>query len=304
MINENPSNNKNTRKVTKNTGVSFPTIGKLPPQALELEEAVLGACMLDKNASLSIIEKLKPEIFYDTRHQIISEAIIRLVNLSKPVDILTITNELRKMGLLEMAGGPFYISELTNKVATAANIEYHTHILYQKYIQRELIRVATEISNKAFDEASDAFDILDDAERSLFNISDSTLRKDTEVIANVVKETIAHLNDLKEKKEGEFTGVPSGFLALDTITSGFQKSDLVIVAARPGMGKTAFTLSLARNSAVQFKQPIAFFSLEMSSVQLVQRLIASETDISSQKLREGKLTDGDWLKSLSMIPLS
>jgi replicative DNA helicase len=269
------------------------TPGKLPPQAVDLEEAVLGALMLDKNAVASVIDILHPECFYKEAHQHIYEAIFQLFHQTQPVDILTVTQQLRKNTTLEIAGGAYYITQLTNRIASAANIEYHARIVLQKYIQRELIRISSETIRDAYEESSDVLDLLDKAERNLFGISESNIRRKYEDMHSLVTKAIKDVEHASNQESG-VTGVPSGFTELDRVTAGWQKSDLIIVAARPAMGKTAFVLSVARNAAVQFKKPVAFFSLEMSSVQLVNRLISSETEINSEKLRKGELAQHEW----------
>jgi replicative DNA helicase len=275
-------------------------LGKLPPQALDLEEAVLGALMLEKDALSAVIDILKPEVFYKDAHQKIFESIQKLFTASSPVDILTVCAQLRQQGDLEMIGGAFYITELTNRVASAANIEYHARIISQKFIQRELIRISTDIINQSYEDTSDVFELLDYAEKNLFDIAQNNLRRDSRKIDDIVKESLKMLEALKGK-EDTLTGVPSGFTALDRVTNGWQKSDLVIIAARPAMGKTAFVLSCARNAAVQFGKPVVFFSLEMSSVQLTNRLISGEAEIEQEKIRKGQLEDWEWHKLTSKI---
>jgi replicative DNA helicase len=275
-------------------------MGKIPPQAIDLEEAVLGALMLEKDALSTVIDILKPEVFYQESHKKIFEAIQQLFQKSKPVDILTVTSELRTLGLLEMVGGAYYITNLTNRVASAANIEYHARIISQKYIQRELIRISSEIIQNAYEDTTDIFDLLDHAEKNLFDIAQNNLRRDTQKMDEIIKQSLATLEELRTKTDG-LTGVPSGFTALDRITGGWQKSDLVIIAARPAMGKTAFVLSCARNAAVDFKKPVVVFSLEMSSVQLVNRLISGETEIEQEKIRKGNLAEWEWQQLHSKI---
>ncbi|MBM3402317.1 MAG: replicative DNA helicase, partial [Bacteroidetes bacterium] len=275
-------------------------LGKLPPQALDLEEAVLGALMLEKDALSTVIDILKPEVFYKDSHQKIFEAIQSLFQKSSPVDILTVTAQLRQQGELEMIGGAYYITELTNRVASAANIEYHARIISQKFIQRELIRISTEIISNAYEDTTDIFDLLDHAEKNLFDIAQNNLRRDSRKMDDIIRESLENLEKIKDKVDG-LTGVPSGFTALDRITSGWQPSDLVIIAARPAMGKTAFVLSCARNAAVQFNKPVVFFSLEMSSVQLVNRLISGETEIEQEKIKKGHLAEWEWQKLHSKI---
>jgi replicative DNA helicase len=267
--------------------------GKLPPQAVDVEEAVLGALMLEKDPLHTVIDKLKPETFYHDGHQIIYKAIQNLFSKSEPVDIITVTNELKKMGQLEIVGGPYYITQLTNRVASAANIEYHTSILIEKYLLRELIHSSSDIIKDAYDSSTDAFDLLDKAERELFDLSENNLRSDYKDIQSLVREAIAEIEKAKDF-ESHLSGVPSGFTELDRVTSGWQKSNLIVIAARPGMGKTALVLSMAKNIAVDFKKPVAFFSLEMSSIELVTRLISSESHLPSEKLKKGNLEPHEW----------
>lgn len=275
-------------------------LGKLPPQAIDLEEAVLGALMLEKDALSVVIDILKPESFYKDSHQKIFEAITKLFQKSSPIDILTVSAELRIMGALDMIGGAYYLTQLTDRVVSAANIEFHARIISQKYIQRELIRISSEIITNAYDETSDIFDLLDTAEKSLFEVAQSNLRRDTQKIDDIMRTAVDALEKLKEK-ESSLTGIPSGFTGLDRITSGWQPSDLVIIAARPAMGKTAFVLSCARNAAVDHGKPVAVFSLEMSSLQLVNRLISGETEIRQEKLKKGTLEDHEWTQLHSRI---
>jgi len=267
--------------------------GKLPPQAVDLEEAVLGAIMLEKDAVLSVLDILKPGSFYKDVHQKIYKAILDLSMNEKAIDILTVTEELKKQNVLEDVGGPLYITQLTSKVASAAHLEFHARIIQQKYIQRELIRVSSDIQRKAFDETMDVDDLLDQAEADLFDIAEGNIKKETAKINVLVKEAISQIEEAA-KREDHLSGVPSGFTKLDRLTSGWQRSDLIIIAARPSMGKTAFALSMARNIAVEHKRPIAFFSLEMSSIQLVNRLIVSETELPSDRIRNGRLEEYEW----------
>lgn len=267
--------------------------GKMPPQAIDLEEAVLGAIMLEKDAVIAVMDILKPESFYKESHQIIYKAVLDLSQRLQPIDILTVTEELRKNGLLEQVGGPFYITQLTSKVASAAHIEYHARIISQKYIQRELIRVSTEIQAKSYDDNIDVTDLIDFSESELFKVAEGNIKKDTSKINVLIQEAISQIEEAGKREDG-LSGVPSGYTKLDRVTSGWQKSDLVIIAARPSMGKTAFVLSMTRNIAVEHNHPIAMFSLEMSSVQLVNRLIVSETELPSEKIRNGHLAPFEW----------
>lgn len=291
-------NSISARKARLNTTVN--NAGKLPPQALDLEEAVLGALMLEKDALSAVIDILKPEVFYHEAHQKIFAAIHMLFEKSKPVDILTVTTELRQMGTLEMVGGAYYITNLTNRVASAANIEFHARIISQKYIQRELIRISTDIITNAYEDTTDIFDLLDHAEKGLFDIAQNNLRRDTQKMDDIIKQSLATLEELRTKTDG-LTGVPTGFTGLDRITGGWQKQDLVIIAARPAMGKTAFVLTCARNATVDFAKPTVVFSLEMSSVQLVNRLISGEAEIEQEKIRKGNLQEWEWQQLHSKI---
>ncbi|MFZ2907314.1 MAG: replicative DNA helicase [Cyclobacteriaceae bacterium] len=269
------------------------SIGKLPPQALDLEEAVLGALMLEKSALNAVVEFLKPEHFYSEAHREIYNAIIQLFKSSEPVDMRTVVNELRKEGKIELVGGAYYIAELTSKVSSAANIEYHARVVIEMAIKRDLIQIASQVHQDAYEDTTDVFELLDKTEQSIFAISDSNLRKNYDNMRNLMYRAIQELQKLKEHKDG-LTGVPSGFTALDRMTSGWQNSDLVIIAARPGMGKTAFVVSAMRNAAVDFKRPVAIFSLEMASVQLVNRMISAEAELEGEKIRKGQLADFEW----------
>jgi len=267
--------------------------GKLPPQAVELEEAVLGALMLEKDAYLEVGDILKPEAFYKESHAKIFKAVADLSGKQEPVDILTVTEQLKRNGTLEEVGGRLYLAQLTSNVASAANIAYHALIISQKSIQRSLINLSTKIQTSAYDESIDVMDLLNEAEEGVFKLSQTTSNNEAIQINPVIKEAIEKMYE-SAKKEGSVSGLYSGFHDLDKLLAGFQKSDLIILAARPAMGKTAFTLSLARNMAVDYGYKIAVFSLEMSNIQLVNRLISSETEIEGQKIKTGKLSDSEW----------
>ena len=304
----NPIENKNRPKLKSTTYSPILLDGKLQPQAIELEEAVIGAMMLEKEALSQIIDILKPESFYKASHQTIYRAIVELFKNSEPVDILTVTSQLKKTNELEIAGGAYAISQLTNRVASSANIEYHARIVAQKFLQRELIRISTDTIHKSYEESTDVFDLLDNATKNIFELVDSNVRKQHDKMSSLIAQAIKQIEVAGTQTSG-VTGVPSGFTALDRITSGWQKSDLVILAARPGMGKTAFVLTIARNASVEFSKPTAVFSLEMSSLQLVNRLISGEAELNQDKIRKGNLESYEWqqlntrINALSKAPL-
>lgn len=266
--------------------------GKLPPQAIDLEEVVLGAMMIDKKGVDSVIDILHPDAFYKESHQYIFKSIIKLFENTEPIDLLTVSAKLKTDGKLEKVGGDYYLIQLTQKVSSSAHIEYHARIILQKYIQRSLIKISTEIIEDSYDETIDVFNLLDSAESKLYDVNQGNIKKSTETAQSLVIQAKKKIEEISNK-DG-LSGVPSGFSELDKLTSGWQPSDLVIIAARPGMGKTALTLSMARNIAVSNNIPVAFFSLEMSSIQLITRLISSETGLSSEKLRTGNLEKFEW----------
>lgn len=272
--------------------IIVPETGRLQPQAREFEEAVLGALMLEKDAYSIVSEILKPESFYDKAHELIYTAVVDLALSQKPIDMLTVTEQLRKKGDLDQVGGSYYISQLTTKVASSAHIEYHARIIAQKYLARELISFTSMIQGKAFDETIDVDDLMQEAEGKLFEISQRNVKKDVQQINPIVAEALALLE--KASKQVGFTGLQTGFHDLDKITYGWQNSDLIIIAARPAMGKTAFVLSMAKNMAVNFNTPVALFSLEMSNVQLVNRLIINVSELPGEKIKSGKLEDHEW----------
>ena len=294
------------RKIDKSTLINLER-GKIPPQSVDLEEVVLGAMMIDKKGVDEVIDILHPEVFYKDAHRYIYEAIFKLFETSEPVDLLTVSSQLKKDGKLEAVGGDFYLIKLTQKVASSAHIEFHARIILQKYIQRSLIKISNEIIKDAYDEGTDVFDLLDTAESKLYDVTQGNLKRSAETAQNLVIQAKKRIEEISNK-EG-LSGIPSGFDKVDKLTSGWQPSDLVIIAARPGMGKTALTLTMARNMAVNNNVPVAFFSCEMSSVQLITRLISSETGLSSEKLRTGKLEKHEWeqlnvkVKALEKAPL-
>lgn len=267
--------------------------GHLQPQATEIEKIVLGALMIDKDAFTMVSELLRPETFYEPRNQKVYQAIQTLNLEESPVDIMTVTEELKKEGTLEDVGGPPYIVDLSNGVASSAHVEYHAKILAQKFLARQLISFASVIETKAFDETVDVDELMQEAEGSLFELSQKNMRQDYTQIDPVIKQALDILNKAAGQSGG-LTGIPSGYTKFDEITSGWQNSDLVIIAGRPAMGKTSFALSIAKNVAVDYHEPIAFFSLEMNNVQLVDRLISNTCSIPGSKIMNGQLTPDEW----------
>lgn len=290
---------KNSKKINKIISVNQLSSGRIPPQAIDLEKAVLGSLLIDKKGLDVVIDILSEEIFYKKEHQIIFSAIYKLFGSGHPIDIYTVSNQLRKDGLISEGGGDSYLIELSQLVSSSAHIEYHARIIQEKYILRKLIEVSSEIIEGAFNETIDVFELLDKSENQLFEITNGTLKKSFETSQDLVKEAIKKIQLLYEK-EG-MSGIPSGFYAIDQITSGWQNSDLIIIAARPGMGKTAFVLSMVKNIAIADKIPVGMFSLEMPSVQLIMRLITSETGIASESLRKGILKDHEWEQLYSRV---
>ena len=280
---------KNVR--TKNKEVSLDALGleagKVPPQAVDVEEAVLGAMMIEPNCVPDVLESLTAGCFYKEAHRKIFSAISALSKDHEPVDIYTVAEALKRTGDLEETGGPYYLSLLSSKVGAAAHVDYHVKILLQKYIQRELITISAEVQRDSFDDSIPVDDLLNNAQQKFFDLAERNMKRETLPVQDVLKDTIAEIESNQDRTDG-LSGVPSGFTGIDKVTLGWQESDLVIIAARPSMGKTAFVLTMARNMAVDHHIPVAFFSLEMSSKQLVKRLLVSETGLSSEKIRGGK----------------
>lgn len=270
-------------------------LGRLQPQALDLEAAVLGALLLDQSAYAEIVSILKPESFYDKRNRLVFTAIRDLAIKQLPIDILTVKEQLKQNHTLSEAGGPFYIAQLTQNMASTAHLAYHAKIIQQKYIARQLISFAAKISDKSFDESQDVDLLMQEAQSDLFALGQENCKKDFTQINPVIDTAYQQLKKAAENKSG-LTGVASGFVELDKITSGWQKSDLIILAARPAMGKTAFALSMAKNMAVDQQIPVGFFSLEMSNVQLVNRLISNVCEIKGEKLKNGQLEPYEWIQ--------
>jgi len=265
---------------------------KVPPQAVELEKAILGAMMIDKRGVDEVVDLLQPEVFYLPEHQLIFSAIMQLFEEGKPIDIFTVVEQLRFQGNLQQVGGEYYLITLSNIVPTAAHVEYHARIITQMYVKRRLIEISGEVAEKSFDDTVDVFDLLDDAEKKIFEVSQGSLKRGTVNIGMGVVDVKDKL--VEQAKEEGLSGISTGFPSLDNYTSGWQNGDLVIIAARPGMGKTAFVLSMARNMAVDHKVPVAIFNLEMTSEQLIKRFLSIETEIAGDKFRSGKLSDVEW----------
>ncbi|WP_304962449.1 replicative DNA helicase [Paramuribaculum intestinale] len=274
--------------------------GRVPPRDLDVEQAVLGALMLEKDAYSVVCDLLKPESFYDPVNSMVYAAIQQLGAAQKPIDMLTVTEQLRLDGNLEKIGGPVVVSELTSRVLSGANVEYHARIVAQKYLARELISFSSDISTKAFDEVHDVDDLLQEAEGRLFEISQRNVKKDVTQINPVIEQAIKQIQAAANRASG-LSGLESGFHELDKLTSGWQSSDLIIIAARPAMGKTAFVLSMAKNMAVNYEIPVAIFSLEMSNVQLVNRLISNVCELGGEKIKSGQLSPMEWDQLMSRV---
>lgn len=281
---------KNKQKTISEINTEF---GRVPPQALDLEEAVLGAIMLEKGIEIQVMSILSVKSFYSDIHQRIFSAIIDLSTEHSPVDILTVAEKLNQKRELEIVGGPYAIAKLTNKVGSASHVEFHAKIIAQKHIQRELIKLSSDILNKAYDPSLDVNDILDYSEQELFNLAHNNIKSETARIDSVMKDAVEAIEAAAKRPDG-LSGTPSGFIDIDRITSGWQPSDMIVMAARPSMGKTALTITMARNIAVNHHKAVAFFSLEMSAVQLVNRLIVGETELSGDKIKTGNLEDFEW----------
>ena len=303
--NYNPSANNRAayEKLTEAT-----VAGVVPPQAVELEEAVLGALMLERDSIIAVQEYVRPDTFYTDEHKIIYSAIESLSAELKPIDLYTVTERLKVRGELKKVGGAAYLAQLTQKVGSAANVEFHAKIIAQKYVQRELIRSATEIQRRSYDEDQDVTDLIGYAESEIFKVAEGHVKRSVQSAKDILQAALTQIEEAS-KNSSKFVGVPSGFMAIDRVTLGWQPSDLIIVAARPSMGKTAFVLSMARNMAIDHESPIAFFSLEMSAVQLMMRLIVAETGLSGNDIKSGHLTPEQWrhlesaTKPLGMAPL-
>lgn len=276
------------------------TTGKLTPQAVDMEEAVLGALMIDGNAVSNVLDILQPNMFYVEANGHIYRSIHQLFDLSRPIDLLTVTEKLRQDKLLDMVGGASYLASLTNRISSSANIEYHARVVMEKYVLRELITNCSSIITDAYDDAQDVLNLLDAAETKIFNIIENNFKRDSKALSDVVKTALDQLNAMRENS-GQLQGVPCGIRAIDDKTGGWKNSDLVILAARPGMGKTSFVLTIARNAALDFDKKVAFFSLEMPATQLAMRLFSMESGINGEKITQGNMDETEWTRLMSCI---
>ncbi|MFH1386507.1 MAG: replicative DNA helicase [bacterium] len=268
---------------------------RVPPQNLAAEQSVIGSMLLDKNAAMRAFEVLAPDSFYRDAHRFIYEAIVELFERGEPVDLVTVTEVLRKAGKLDSVGGSIYIADLLNSVPTSANVDYYAKIVEEKAILRRLIESGTRIVSDAFSEPEDVNLILDQAEKSIFEIALKRTREGFHRIDSVIKNVLDKIDSLYGKKDA-ITGTPTGFPDLDQLTAGFQPSDLIIIAARPSVGKTAFALNIAQEVAIKHKIPVAIFSLEMSKESLAQRMLCSEAEVNAQQLKTATLSDTGWKK--------
>lgn len=288
-----PQQNNTNRRRQQNPQPIDNTYAHLLPQAPEVENTVLGALMIDRDAYALYCERLSPESFYEPRNQMVFAAIRDLANEDEPIDILTVTDRLAKNGTLAEVGGPGYVAELSDRVASSANTEYHVNIVAQKALSRQLIKYAQNIETKAYDGTIDVDDLMQNAEETLYAMGKYNTKKDVSLINPFIGRSIERIQKAAGSMDG-LTGVPSGFYRLDDATLGWQSSELTIIAARPAMGKTAFALSMAVKIAIEQKIPTAFFSLEMSGEQLSDRLLSNVCEIDLKKIRSGQLTPDEW----------
>ena len=288
-----PTSRKNSKTATPVIKVGTNEAGKLPPQALELEESILGALMIEKDAYITISDLIRADSFYDDKNRLIFEAIQSLAVADFPIDALTVVEKLKNLGTLAQVGGPVRISELTRRVASTAHLRYHAQIVAQKATARDIIAMAARAEEKGYDESQDVEDLMQEVEGAIFDISQRSQKRDVTQINPVIEQALERITKASQN-DSSISGIPSGFTALDKITSGWQKSDLVIIAARPAMGKTAFVLSMAKNIAVNYKKAVAMFSLEMSNVQLVERLMMNVCEIEGDRIKNGRLTKEEW----------
>jgi replicative DNA helicase len=300
MPQANNTYNKGGRNTKPQHQPMLDVAGRIAPRDKDLEEAVLGALMLEKDAYTTVCDLLKPESFYEPNNRLVYEAVQTLGAAQRPIDMLTVTEQMRLNGTLDQVGGPVFITGLTARVSSAAHIEFHARIIAQKYLARELIAFASSIESKAFDESNDVDDLLQEAEGRLFEISQRNVKKDVTQIDPVITSALQQIQNAANRTSG-LSGLESGYHDLDKLTSGWQNSDLIIIAARPAMGKTAFVLSMAKNMAINYNTPIAVFSLEMSNIQLVNRLISNVCELEGQKIKSGQLTNLEWDQLMARI---
>lgn len=268
--------------------------GLMPPQDIEMEEAVLGALLLEPEIVSDVMDQIRSACFYKEQHRKIFDAISKLTSRSDSVDILSVANELSKTGELESVGGMAYLSRLSNKIGSAAHVDYHTKVLLEKFIQRELISISHAVQTVAYNNTMPVDDLVDTAEQKIFELAELNMRRDTESISSVINKAISEIEE-NQKREDNLSGVPSGYTNIDKVTFGWQKSDMIILAARPSVGKTAFVLTMARNMAVNHNISVGFFSLEMPATQLIKRIMVSETGLSIDKIRGAKkMNDAEW----------
>jgi len=279
---------------------NLPAFSKLPPQAIDLEEAILSAILIDREAMTKVLDTVQPEAFYTDAHKAIFRAMRRLFEKSQPIDLLMVVEELRKTEDLELVGGAAYLAQLSTKVTSSANVEYHARIVTQKFIQRELIRASTEIIQDAYEDSTDVLDLLDMAGNQIFEITEKNMGKQMADMGSLANQIMEQLNSIRDKEDG-LTGIPSGFTELDRLTSGLQPSDLIIVAARPAMGKTSFVLSIARAAAAHYNRGVAVFSLEMSAPQLAGRIFSMDAEVNGQKMRSGKFDEDEWVRLIDSM---
>lgn len=270
-------------------------VGKIPPQNTDAEKSLIGAILIDDEVIPDVSEHVKPHDFYDKRHGIIFDAIMRLFEKHKPVDLLTLTDELKRKKELETIGGSAYLTELTTYVPTAAHAESYSEIVAQKAVRRRLIKASAEISEMGFDEETTTQELLQQAEAELFSVSDQSLKQDAVKLDTILNDSFDRMEEL-HKNKGQLRGIRTGYRDLDNMTAGLQRSDLVILAARPAMGKTTLVTNLAYNVATIAKQPVLFFSLEMSKEQLVDRMLADASGVDAWNIRTGNLSDDDFSK--------
>lgn len=301
MENQSVTRKKVENKLSyNNIDAALGNMGKVIPQAVEVEEAVLGAILIDANAISIVVDSISPTMFYREANQLIYKTMFDLFAKSEPIDLLTVTNKLRRGKQLELVGGASYLAALTNRVSSSANIEYHARIVMEKFVLRELISVCGNISRDAYDDSKDVLELMDKAETDLFNIIQNNFKRDSKELKSVVQSAIHELQEMNNKSTDELQ-VRTGIRAIDEKIGGWQRSDLIILAARPGMGKTSFVLSIARNAALDFGKKVAFFSLEMSATQLVHRLFSIESGINSEKISKGKLDASEWTRLMEKI---